>query len=198
MTNDPFSDLKNFIRDTFTEQLYLDNNIKPDITPYDRNCRGASQKLYKLILDYSKKNPDSIQIKNINIDSLEIVSGMAHTFVRGKSISQPGVYFYIDPTIAQFIPELQEEYKKVEESKKGEEFKKGIFVGSVESLIGLTMKYKVCNILDDYIAIPGSYPPQLDLHLMNEAKSQLQLGGKYRTKSRTISKKRKTTRRRRN
>ena len=52
------------------------------------------------------------------ITRLDIVSGMAHTFLRGTLVTQPGLYFYIDPTIAQFIPN----------------FKEGIFVGSEQTL----------------------------------------------------------------
>lgn len=154
---DQFSDFKSFIQSTFSVPLYK------SYTPYDRNCRGASKELYKLMLLYAKQNPHLFNW----IASLDIVTGMAHTFLRGTLSTQPGVYFYIDPTIAQFIPN----------------FKEGIFVGSEQSLRQLAMLNGRNDILNDYIAIPGNYPPQIDTQLMNQVKSQI--GGIKRRKKTT-------------
>ena len=125
------------------------------------------------MLMYAKQNPHLFSW----ITSLDIVSGMAHTFLRGTLVTQPGLYFYIDPTIAQFISN----------------FKEGIFVGSEQSLRQLAMANGRADILDDYIATPGSYPPAIDTQLMNQAKAQV--GGKYRRKkSKRKKNKRKKTR----
>jgi len=166
---DQFSDFKNFVQSTFSTSLYK------NYTPYDRNCRGASKELYKLMLLYAKQYPHLFNW----ISSLDIVSGMAHTFLRGTLSTQPGAYFYIDPTIAQFIPN----------------FKEGIFVGSEQTLRQLAMLNGRNDILNDYIATPGNYPPQVDTQLMNQVKTQI--GGIKRKKRSKRGKKRtKKTKRR--
>ena len=153
---DPFStDFKQFVQETFSPPLYQ------KFTPYDRNCRGASKELYMLMLMYAKQNPHLFSW----ITSLDIVSGMAHTFLRGTLVTQPGLYFYIDPTIAQFIPKFTE----------------GIFVGSEQTLRKLAIANGQAHILDDYIATPERYPPAIDTQLMNQAKAQV--GGKKYKKS---------------
>ena len=144
-----FADFKSFIQQTFSGSLYQ------QFSASDRNCRGASLELYKLILKYAKQNPSLFQY----ITKLEIVSGMAHTFLRGTLSTNPN-FFYLDPTIAQFVPAFTE----------------GIFVGGEQELRQLAGMYGRNDILNDYIAIPGNYPPQVDTQLMNQA--QASVGGK--------------------
>jgi len=95
--------LRYTIRDEFTERLEKTCNMR------SRVCRGGSRDLYRLIV----KSP--LMRKEMNLENLQIVSGLGHTFIRYKDDNNR--FIYIDPTIAQFDPTFE-----------------GIFVGDEQDL----------------------------------------------------------------
>ena len=150
-----FSQLKIFIQENFS-------SIYATFSHQDNNCRGASLLLYKLIYNYGFQN----------IQELKIMTGISHTYIRGKLISQD-CYFIIDPTIAQF-------------SKIGKVFKEGIYVGSLTELLNFINLYDSTE-LNNYTHLVGSPPPTEDVYLMKEA--LLNHGGKSRKSRKTKFKK---------
>jgi phage pi2 protein 07 len=96
--------LRYTIRDEFTERLRETCNMRLRI------CRGGSRDLYRMIV----KSPS--MRKEMNLENLQIVSGLGHTFIRYKD-DKYNRFIYIDPTIAQFDREFE-----------------GIFVGDEQDL----------------------------------------------------------------
>ncbi len=150
--------LREWIQSTFTEQLRKTCNLKA------RMCRGGSKDLYQLLI----KNPQTSTFLSKDKDHLQILSGLGHTFLRYKD-DRFQRYIYIDPTIGQFVPSLNE-----------------IFVGTEEELENLSRRNNSMLDIKNYIERPEwtgkSLPP---LRLENAMMKQRRSRKSRRTRRRT-------------
>ena len=101
-----------FIRSEFTDRLRVTCNMK------SRICRGGARDLYRLLM-----KSDAMS-QYIDKDSIQIVSGLGHTFIRVRD-DEYNRFLYIDPTIAQFNSSFE-----------------GIFVGDEQDLFNIQTKQK--------------------------------------------------------